>query len=112
MMYDEVKLSFVDCIWVVTLLSETHVGEEVLASDDALELAVGWIEDHHVTHVVDAELVKDLVKLVMHADGHWALNHVGAKIDPLVIVLLDDVKDHLLAISFSRVDIAVEFSPR
>ena len=61
--------------------------------------------------MVDAELVEDLVELVVDRNGDGALNHVWTQIDPLLVALFDHIQDHRLSISFIRVNVYLEISP-
>ena len=61
--------------------------------------------------VIDAELIEDLVELVVNGDGDGALNHVWTQIDPLIVALFDHIQDHRLSISFIRVNVHLEISP-
>ena len=61
--------------------------------------------------MVDSELLKNFVELVVHRDRHRRLDHVRSQINPLLKVLLYHIQDHILGISFSRVDINVEIAP-
>lgn len=61
--------------------------------------------------VIDAELIKDLVELVVNGYGDGALNHVWTQIDPLLVALFDHIQDHRLSISFIRVNVHLEISP-
>ena len=61
--------------------------------------------------VINAELIEDLVELVVNGDGDGALNHVWTQIDPLLVALFDHIQDHRLSISFIRVNVHLEISP-
>ena len=61
--------------------------------------------------VINAELIEDLVELVVNRDGDGALNHVRTQIDPFLVVLFDHIQDHRFSISFIRVNIYLEIPP-
>ena len=61
--------------------------------------------------VIDAELIEDLVELVVNRDGDGALNHVRTQIDPLLVVLFNYIQDDRFSISFVRVNIHLEIPP-
>ena len=61
--------------------------------------------------MIDAELVEDLVELIVDRYGDGALDHVRTQIDPLLVALLDNVQDHRLSISFIGVDVDLEIPP-
>ena len=91
--------------------SETVVSKDVFSSDDALGLPVARIYHHHVAAVIDAELVKHLVELVVDGDGDRALDHVRTQINPLLVALLNHVQDHRLSISFTGENVDLEIPP-
>jgi len=42
------------------------VGKDILSGDDSFEGTVGGVGNAHVTTVIDSELLKDTIELVMN----------------------------------------------
>ena len=58
--------------------SERIVSENVFSCDDAFEGAIAWIDNHHVSAMINSELFQALVELIMNGNLDGTLNHVGS----------------------------------
>ena len=58
--------------------SERIVSENVFSGDDTFECAIAWIDNHHVSAMINSELFQALVELIMDGNLDGTLNHVGS----------------------------------
>ena len=90
--------------------SKAHVGEDVLAGDDAFELASAWVGDGQRTQMHVAEDVEDFLQTVRALREVGRVDDVRADVDDLVHVVFADVLN-LAEVAVMRVVVDVEEAP-
>ena len=71
---------------MISLISETIIGEDVLPRDDSDQLAVGRVHNHHVSAVVHSEPLQYLEEVIVDTDLLRVLDHVRPQVKPLLSV--------------------------
>ena len=92
------------------VISKTHIGEQILSRDYALQLPVVAVHDDQLADLHHAEDCMYFFEVVLLGHGEGLFNHVGAEIEGLVPVCFGDIFN-FFEVEWVRLKVLVELPP-